>query len=148
MPERILEQIVDVPVPQFMEGTTVPVPLQDETDEVIQLIPAERLSERIVEKIVNAPGPQFQEQTEEVVKITPTEHFVKTASATCRGEDSRCDQGPRSRSAVQSALWRRELRSAPKRRKKQRNGHRKQSMYDSEDELEARQFRINLALLC
>ena len=80
MPERILEQIVDVPVPQFMEGTTVPVPLQDETDEVIQLIPAERLSECIVEKIVDAPGPQFQEQTEEVVKITPTEHLVKTAA--------------------------------------------------------------------
>ena len=139
MPERILEQIVDVPVPQFMEGTTVPVPLQDETDEVIQLIPAERLSERIVEKIVDAPGPQFQEQTEEVVKITPTEHLVKTAAP---------HVAAKTLDVIKATLTERRLRSAPKRRKKQRNRHRKQSMYESKDELEARQFRINPALLC
>ena len=42
--ERIVEQNIDVPVPQI----TVPVPFQEEIIEVIKPFPAERISERTI----------------------------------------------------------------------------------------------------
>ena len=70
--EHIFEQTEDVPVPQI----TVPVPLQEETDEVIQLFPAERTSERTVEQIVDMPVPQILEEVVEVVKAVSAVHIV------------------------------------------------------------------------
>ena len=69
--ERIVEQNVDVPVPQII----VPVPLQEETDEVIKLFPAERVPERTVEQIVDMPAPQIQGQIVEVAEIIPQERI-------------------------------------------------------------------------
>ena len=53
-PERIVEQNVDVPVPQI----TVPVPFQEEIVKVIKSFPAERISERTIEQIVGMPVPR------------------------------------------------------------------------------------------
>ena len=57
--QRIVEQIVDVPVPQVVE----------EILEVIKVIPQERVSERIVEQIVDVPVPQVMEEIVKVVRF-------------------------------------------------------------------------------
>ena len=56
---RIVEQIVDVPVP----------PVVEEILEVIKVIPQVRVSERIVEQIVDVPVPQVMEEIVEVVRL-------------------------------------------------------------------------------
>ena len=61
--ERIVEHIVDVPVPQ----------MQEQIVEVIKVIPQELVSERIVEQIVDVPVPQIVEEIVEVVQIIPLE---------------------------------------------------------------------------
>ena len=69
-----MEQNVDVPVQQI----TVPVPFQEEIDEVIKLSPAKRITERTVEHIADVPVPQTLEEDVEVVKavkIVPQERF-------------------------------------------------------------------------
>ena len=55
---QILDQIVDVPVPQIME----------ETVEVAKLIPQERIQQRTLEETVNVPFQQIQEQIVAVVR--------------------------------------------------------------------------------
>ena len=55
---QILDQIVDVPVPQLME----------ETVEAAKSIPEERTQQRTLEETVSVPVPQIQEQIVEVVK--------------------------------------------------------------------------------
>ena len=55
---QILEQIVDVPVPQITE----------ETVEAAKSIPEERIQQRTLEETVSVPVPQIQEQIVAVVK--------------------------------------------------------------------------------
>ena len=55
---QILDQIVDVPVPQIAE----------ETVEAAKLIPEERIQQRTLEETVSGPVPQIQEQIVAVVK--------------------------------------------------------------------------------
>ena len=64
MAERIMEQIVDVPVPQIPEQIVdVPVlQIMDGTVEAAKLIPQERIQQRTLEEIVNVPVLQIQEQ--------------------------------------------------------------------------------------
>ena len=70
--ERIVEQNVDMPVPQI----TVPVPFQEEIVEVIKHFPAERISERTIEQAVDAPVPQILEEHVEVVKAGSAAHLA------------------------------------------------------------------------
>ena len=67
--EHTFEQSEDGPMPQI----TVPVPFQEETDDVIQSFPAERHSERTIVQIVDTSVPQIQEQIVEVAEIIPQE---------------------------------------------------------------------------
>ena len=60
VPERNVEQIVNVPVPQII----------DECVEVIQLVPKEKIREHIVGEIV-VLVPQVREETTETAKIIP-----------------------------------------------------------------------------
>ena len=97
--ERTVEQIVDIPVPHFLENVVEVVQIvpqervlirtveqivdtptlqsQDEIVEVIQLILQEGISERILEQIVEVPVPQMEEQIVEVVKIIPPERVLR-----------------------------------------------------------------------
>ena len=74
MAERVVEQIVDVPVPQILEQIVdVPVPqLMEETDEVAKLIAQERIQQHTLEETVNVPLLQIQQQIVEVVKAVPS----------------------------------------------------------------------------
>ena len=74
--ERIVEQNVDMPVPQI----TVPVPFQEEIVEVIKLFAAERISERTIEQVVDASVPQILEEDVEVVKDDSTAHPCPSGS--------------------------------------------------------------------
>ena len=65
------EQIVDVPVPQC----------RNETGEVIQIFPQDRISGRIVDQIVGrSPVHQIREQIGEVMKPIPTGAFAELHS--------------------------------------------------------------------
>ena len=89
--ERIVEQNVDMPVPQI----TVPVPFQEETVEVIKLFPADRISERIVEQIVDASVPQILEKNVEVVKAGSAAHLApqdRIPEKICEQIDQQDDQ--------------------------------------------------------
>ena len=55
---QILDQIVDVPVPQLME----------ETVEAAKAIPEERTQQRTLEETVSVPVPKIQEHIVEVLK--------------------------------------------------------------------------------
>ena len=70
MSKRIVEQIVDVPMPQILEQIVhVPVPqIMEETVEAAKSIPQERIQQRALEETVNVPVPQIQEQIVAVVK--------------------------------------------------------------------------------
>ena len=91
--QHIVEEIIDVPVPEVMEETVevvkhiprsrrratqwqivaVPVQrIQEKTGQVIQLIPQERTSHHVIEQTVDIPIPQIQERTVEVVRAHPT----------------------------------------------------------------------------
>jgi len=91
--ERIVEEIIDVPVPLVMEKTVevakhipqepmqsytvkqivcMPVPwIRKEIGEVIPLILQERISVHVYEQTVDVPSPQIQEQTVEVLEAIP-----------------------------------------------------------------------------
>ena len=52
----------------------MPVPgIMEETLEVIQLVPQERIQERIVEEIIDVPVPEVMEKTVEVGEHIPQE---------------------------------------------------------------------------
>ena len=86
MPERTVEQIGSMPVPQIAETTPqeriperivvptedVPVPqILKEVVEVGKILPQESISKRTCEHIIDVPVPQIREQIVEVAEITP-----------------------------------------------------------------------------
>ena len=101
--QHIVEEIIDVPVPEVMVKTVeaathipqkrvqsytveqiigAPVSqIRKETVEVMQLIPQERTSDHVVEQTVDIPSPQIQEQTVDVVKA----HFKGVGAVLHRG---------------------------------------------------------------
>ena len=102
--ERIVGEIMDVPIPQVMEKTIevakhipqermhsytveeivdMAVPrIRKETGEVIQLFPRERISDPVIEQTVDTLSPHIQEQAIEVVKAIPRKRLQeRTANA-------------------------------------------------------------------
>ena len=75
MPERTVEQIGSMSVPQIQEQiteTTPPVPqILKEVVEVGKILPQESISKRTCEHIIDVLVPQIREQIVEVAEITP-----------------------------------------------------------------------------
>eukprot|EP00971_Amphidinium_carterae_P294816 5853820-Amphidinium_carterae.1 len=63
----MVEQIVDVPVPQTVE----------EVVQVPRIIPQEQTVQRTVEQIVDVPVPQTVEEVVQVPRIIPQEQTVQ-----------------------------------------------------------------------
>ena len=59
--ERIVEETIDVPVPQVMK----------EVIEVVKVIPHEPVQNRTVEHIVDVSVPQIQEELLELIQLIP-----------------------------------------------------------------------------
>ena len=106
VPERTVEQIVDMPVPQIQEqivevaeiipqertsehtvGVPAPLILEEvvEVVKAVKIVPQERISAKICEQIVGATVPHavdelvspFQEETVEVIKLFREERTPK-----------------------------------------------------------------------
>ena len=77
--ERIVEEIIDVPVPQWIE----------EMIEVVKLIPQERVENRTAEQIVDVPVPQIQEELVEVIQLVPHERISTIPSCRFRNKSSK-----------------------------------------------------------
>ena len=65
-PDRIVEHVVDFPVPQAVERL-------NETVKVVRLTPHERVQRRIAEHVVEVPVPQILEEIVEVMRLVPQE---------------------------------------------------------------------------
>ena len=93
--KRIVEEVIGVPVPQVMKQAVklipqdkvqnctmkqkivaVPAPrIRDETGEVIQLTPQDRVSGRVVHRIIDSPVAQIREANVEMAKAIPQERL-------------------------------------------------------------------------
>ena len=90
-PEHTVEPLVGVPVPQIQEQIlevaeilpqgrtsehTVGVAAPQILEEIVEVVPQERISARICEQIADMPVPQILERAVEVVKAGPAVKFV------------------------------------------------------------------------
>ena len=100
--ERIVEQIVDVPIPQITVEAVkhirqeqvqgVPVPrFLDEAGEVIQLSPQEQILDCVIEQVVDTPVRQIREPSVEVMKAIPKSGCDSTQESTISTCPLRCN---------------------------------------------------------